>query len=287
MITQTPFGKTPQDEDIYLFRLQQANGQYIEVSNCGAARISCAVPARNGVLGDVLPGYPALAGYLFDACDRLEILVIDEAFDVWNISHYEGDYGAHFDRLWRSDLESMVLRNHPSVIMWSIGNEIKNTQTDSVARLCGEMAEFVKSMDDTRPVTAAVNAITDEKSPSRASILTGRSPVSTMTTRFAAPLDKSIITYPEYLIKEAGYYAGLCGCLRHQDEPEAKEDFIRQIHNPDSLTLPYHYPDTKGVREDLATDRTYTDIKDGILKELILWMIQERDYLPLPVDLLG
>lgn len=68
MITQSLFGKTLQGDCVYLFRLQQVNGQYIEVSNYGAAWISCVVPDRNGVLGDVLLGYPTLDGYLSDTC---------------------------------------------------------------------------------------------------------------------------------------------------------------------------------------------------------------------------
>jgi len=68
MITKLFFGKTLQGEDVYLFRLQQKNGRYIEVSNYGAAWISCVVPDKNGILDDVLLGYPALEGYLSDTC---------------------------------------------------------------------------------------------------------------------------------------------------------------------------------------------------------------------------
>ena len=104
---------------------------------------------------------------LLEACDRLGILVINEAFDVWRHGHFEGDYAEYFDRLWRGDMASMILRdrNHPSIIMWSIGNEIKETQTPEVAALCGEMSRFVKSLDPSRPVTAGVHNITDEKDP--------------------------------------------------------------------------------------------------------------------------
>jgi len=68
MITQSLFGKTQQGEEVYLFRLQQANGQFIEVSNYGASWISCVVPDKNGILGDVLLGYSTLEGYLSDTC---------------------------------------------------------------------------------------------------------------------------------------------------------------------------------------------------------------------------
>ncbi len=77
--------------------------------------------------------YP-LSPYLFDVCDRLGMLVINEAFDIWKISKAEffglkdniTDYSKSFRQWWQKDIQSIVLRdrNHPSVIMWSIGNEI-------------------------------------------------------------------------------------------------------------------------------------------------------------------
>lgn len=102
---------------------------------------------------------------MLDACDRLGMLVIDEAFDVWRYGHFSGDYATKFDSLWPSDLRSMVLRdrNHPSVIMWSIGNEIRNSGTPEIDSLCGVLADFVRSVDPSRPVTAAQNAVSIQK----------------------------------------------------------------------------------------------------------------------------
>ena len=102
---------------------------------------------------------------LLDACDRLGILVIDEAFDVWRYGHFKEDYSKHFDTLWREDLKKMILRdrNHPSVIMWSIGNEIKHNETEEMALLSGKLADYVRSIDNTRPVTAGVNAVSEKK----------------------------------------------------------------------------------------------------------------------------
>jgi len=102
---------------------------------------------------------------LLDACDRLGILVIDEAFDVWRYGHFKEDYSKHFDTLWREDLKKMILRdrNHPSVIMWSIGNEIKHNETEEMALLSGKLADYVRSIDNTRPVTAGVNDVSEKK----------------------------------------------------------------------------------------------------------------------------
>lgn len=102
---------------------------------------------------------------MLDACDSIGMLVIDEAFDVWRIGHFPTDYSTRFDRLWQRDLRSMVERdrNHPSVIMWSIGNEIKQNDTQEMAALADSLARFVRAIDPTRPVTAGVNSVSEAK----------------------------------------------------------------------------------------------------------------------------
>ena len=61
-----------------------------------------------------------------DACDRLGLLVIDESFDSWTYGKLPQDYSVNFAANWQSDLDGMILRdrNHPSIVMWSLGNEI-------------------------------------------------------------------------------------------------------------------------------------------------------------------
>ena len=100
-----------------------------------------------------------------DACDRLGMLVIDEAFDMWRVQKNPDDYHLWFDQWWKTDIESMVLRdrNHPSVIFWSIGNEVPERGTPEGASLAAEMVEFVKTLDPTRMVTAAVNSVRPDK----------------------------------------------------------------------------------------------------------------------------
>lgn len=109
------------------------------------------------------PASPAL----LDACDRLGMLVMDEAFDVWTRFKTIDDYAFDFPQWWKADLQSMVIknRNHPSVIMHSIGNEIAEVGTPHGARWARRMAEFVRTLDPTRPITNGVNpflAVMDE-----------------------------------------------------------------------------------------------------------------------------
>lgn len=96
-----------------------------------------------------------------DACDRLGMLVIDEAFDCWREGKTPGDYHCVFEDWWQRDLETMVYRdrNHPSVIVWSIGNELVERMKPEGAALAKRLADHVRSIDPTRPVTAAINGV--------------------------------------------------------------------------------------------------------------------------------
>ncbi len=93
-----------------------------------------------------------------DACDRLGILVIDEAFDQWQRPKNPEDYNLYFDKWYQQDLESMVLRdrNHPSVIFWSIGNEINERVDPSGLEIMKNLIAIVKNIDTTRPITEAI-----------------------------------------------------------------------------------------------------------------------------------
>lgn len=100
---------------------------------------------------------------LLDACDRLGMLVIDEAFDMWERAKNPQDYSVYFKDWWQRDLEAMVLRdrNHPSVIIWSIGNEISERADASGLRIATSLRDAVRRLDTTRAVTQAVNLFWD------------------------------------------------------------------------------------------------------------------------------
>ncbi|HEY4155768.1 MAG TPA: glycoside hydrolase family 2 TIM barrel-domain containing protein [Puia sp.] len=102
-----------------------------------------------------------------NACDRLGMLVIDEAFDMWKDPKNPYDYHLYFTDWWKRDISSMVLRdvNHPSVIMWSIGNEIPNREKPKVVDQARELAGYVRELDSSRPVTSAVNDVREDKDP--------------------------------------------------------------------------------------------------------------------------
>ncbi|MCU0501083.1 MAG: DUF4982 domain-containing protein, partial [Anaerolineae bacterium] len=96
---------------------------------------------------------------LLDACDRLGLLVIDETFDAWFSGKVTNDYHLYFQEWWQRDTEALVKRdrNHPSVIMWSIGNEIFEALGDpSAAEWARRQAATVRALDNTRFVTSGV-----------------------------------------------------------------------------------------------------------------------------------
>ncbi len=94
---------------------------------------------------------------LLDLCDKMGFIVMDEAFDCWEKGKVKYDYHLYFKQWHKQDLEDQILRdrNHPSIFIWSIGNEIPQ-QTDTAAlRIAPELAGIVHSLDQTRPITTA------------------------------------------------------------------------------------------------------------------------------------
>ncbi len=149
-----------------------------------------------------------------DACDRLGMLVIDEAFDVWNRSKKKDDYSNYFKDWWKRDLESMIYRdrNHPSIIMWSTGNEIPERQTPLGFETSEMLADYVRKLDPTRPVTSGVNGVNPKKDP------------------FMEPLD--VVGY-NYALKwnEGHKYKVNCYVGDHERKPE------RVIYGSESFAL--------------------------------------------------
>ncbi|MCD7917849.1 MAG: DUF4982 domain-containing protein [Clostridiales bacterium] len=96
---------------------------------------------------------------LLDACDRLGMLVMDEFVDCWYIHKTKHDYVTYFEEWWQQDLTAMVEKdyNHPSVILYSTGNEVSETAQKKGIALTRQMTDFLHSLDGTRPVTCGIN----------------------------------------------------------------------------------------------------------------------------------
>ena len=97
---------------------------------------------------------------LLELCDEMGLLVQDEAFDVWNIAKVPNGYNKYFADWSERDLKDMVRRdrNHPSVFMWSIGNEIlEQREKEGGPKLARSLHQFVREVDATRPTTCGFN----------------------------------------------------------------------------------------------------------------------------------
>lgn len=95
---------------------------------------------------------------VLDACDELGMMVLDEYVDMWYIHKTQYDYADFFEKNWRDDLKLLVEkdRNHPSVVMYSIGNEVSETAQKKGIELTGQMRDYLHTLDD-RPVTCGIN----------------------------------------------------------------------------------------------------------------------------------
>jgi len=100
-----------------------------------------------------------------DLCDKMGFLVMDEAYDMWKKRKTKFDYHLDFEEWSKRDLEDLVKRdrNHPSIFMWSIGNEIREQFDSTGTRIAAELSKTVKALDPTRPVTTALTETFPEK----------------------------------------------------------------------------------------------------------------------------
>ncbi len=94
-----------------------------------------------------------------DLCDKMGFLVMDEAFDMWAKKKTKHDYHENWAQWHKRDLEDQILRdrNHPSVFIWSIGNEIREQFDSTGISIARELVKIVKNIDNTRPVTSALS----------------------------------------------------------------------------------------------------------------------------------
>lgn len=182
-----------------------------------------------------------------DACDRIGLLVMDEAFDVWNEGKVANDYSLYFSEWWKKDLDSMIRRdrNHPSIIMWSTGNEIgeRDGRSDGY-KYAAELAEFVRKLDNTRAVTNGICWVAELRcSPIGVNMLTAPKEFDywgKATESFAQPLDvvgynywfsrykEDAVKYPERVI--CGTESYLWDSLKYGDSMEEYPNVIGDFY---------------------------------------------------------
>lgn len=98
---------------------------------------------------------------LLRACDELGMYILDEFTDVWRGSKNDYDYSLYFDQEWEKDVTAMVRKdyNHPSVIMYSTGNEVYDIAAEEGALVQRQLADAFRNLDGTRPITNGINVL--------------------------------------------------------------------------------------------------------------------------------
>ncbi|RJW28135.1 glycoside hydrolase family 2 TIM barrel-domain containing protein [Ruthenibacterium lactatiformans] len=96
---------------------------------------------------------------MLEACDKYGMYLMDETWDMWYSHKNKFDYASNFEKNWREDIRSMIERdfNHPSVILYSIGNEVSEPAQEKGVQLAKEMVEYIHSLDRNRAVTGGIN----------------------------------------------------------------------------------------------------------------------------------
>lgn len=123
-------------------RAEERRVEILKASGYNAIRTSHNPPSRD----------------FLEACDRLGMMVIDEAFDCWEEAKNPEDYHLYFKEWWERDLGSLILRdrNHPCVVLWSLGNEVKERAEPHGVEISKALSEAAHKLDPSRKVTAAI-----------------------------------------------------------------------------------------------------------------------------------
>ena len=189
-----------------------------------------------------------------DICDEEGMMVMAESFDEWRKPKCRNGYNLVFDRCWRRHLETLVrfFRNHPCVVMWSIGNEVNEQSDPESAGLCRDMQELCHRFDHTRPVTQGLDRLRpaldngfvsamdvpglnyrlqfyqEAWSKSRHRIVLGSETASTVSSR-------GVYKFPVEETRDGTWEDGHCcsydlGCCKWSNLPD--DDFAVQDDNP-------------------------------------------------------
>ena len=153
---------------------------------------------------------------LLDLTDELGFVVMDEAFDEWQSmkwkelganTHDSKGYSEHFDECWREDMEAMVLRdrNHPSIVMWSIGNEVGEQTMENGHLIAQQLKDLCHTLDPTRLVTVACDQVKAEPSPATLEFLeeldiVGVNYVDRWRERTETFFDEEKLEHPDWLL---------------------------------------------------------------------------------------
>ncbi|MBR1781625.1 MAG: glycoside hydrolase family 2 protein, partial [Oscillospiraceae bacterium] len=194
---------------------------------------------------------------LVEACDEVGMFLMDELFDVWNDSKRDHDYALFFHEWWQRDMASIVQKdsNHPSVILYTIGNEIPETGTAAGAAQNRAMTNYFRTLDPTRPVANCINGMMSIMPHMRtilAEVLGGQvadlpTDINELMSMFDANIDE-IMKHPIVTAATEETFAGVDVCgynympsrYRMDGEQFPNRVIVGSETNPDKIG--YHWP---------------------------------------------
>lgn len=160
----------------FLLNGKQVKMKGVNLHHDGGA-VGAAVPERvwerrlqilkEGGCNAIRTAHNPMAPEFYDLCDKMGFLVMDEAFDEWIHGKREFTYKLYFKDWYEKDLKAMVYRdrNHPSVVMWSIGNEVPDQSSQEGPEIARTLINICKEADPTRLVTAGNDRIVADDNP--------------------------------------------------------------------------------------------------------------------------
>ena len=184
-ISKIKMGKTVLDEQTNSFGIRDSkfdantgyylNGKNIKIKGVclhhDGGALGAAVPdsvwarrlalLKKAGVNAIRTAHNPVAPEFLDLCDRMGFLVMDESFDTWTVAKPFGEkgYNLYFNDWWKQDTQDMVLRdrNHPSIILYSVGNEIRDKLNDSTGfKKYKDQQDLVHLLDPAKPVTMAL-----------------------------------------------------------------------------------------------------------------------------------
>lgn len=188
---------------------------------------------------------------LLDLCDKMGLLVIVEAFDEWKIGKNANGYHLYFDEWAEKDLVSMIHRdrNHPSIIMWSIGNEVREQRSSDGAKIVRKLTDICHREDASRFVTCGFNMHND-------AISNGLTDEVDIVGFNYKPYDyeRIHIEHPEYIIYGSETVSTVSSRGEYKFPVEEKKDVYYDDYHVSSYDLEYPIwgstPDTEFEKQD-------------------------------------
>ena len=179
--------------------------------------------------------YP-ISKHLLNACDKYGVYVMDEFTDVWTTTKVDFDYGMHMAQSWSHDVEQMIKKNynHPSVIMYSIGNEIPEVGNVFDVQIGRKISEYIRSLDNTRYIINCMNltlAVMDRLPEVMGELVKPGEEINSLMNNLGEAMSR--ITGSDYVSKEteeASSYIDITGlnyaAIRYKKDKEMYPDRI-------------------------------------------------------------